>query len=92
MTVRIAPLVPIVTATSPLPIAFTPIFESTPSLAPMTNGVCGSMPIFFAISGLQLLKISVVGTSSDNCSRVTPAIANASSSQSSSIQIHHAHC
>ena len=66
MMVRIAPLVPIVTAISPFRIAFTPRLESTPSLAPMTNGVLESIPIFWAKSGLQLLNILVVGTSLDN--------------------------
>ncbi len=64
--VRIAPLVPMVMAISPFLIAFTPRFESTPSLAPITKGVFGSMPICLAKIGWQFWNIFVVGTRLDS--------------------------
>ncbi len=45
MIVRMAPLVPIVIAISPLRIALTPKLERTPSLAPTKNGVSTDSPI-----------------------------------------------
>src|SRR5699024_1733376 len=53
--VRIAPLVPMVTATSPSLIAPTPILDNTPSLAPMTNLVPKRFP--FVLLHLLIIQL-----------------------------------
>src|SRR5699024_6924210 len=78
-----APLVPMVTAISPLRNAFTPIFESTPSLAPITNFVFGEIPISLQYSEAHPVKISCVDTRRDNLSALIPATSRAESSHSS---------
>src|SRR5699024_2646772 len=83
ITVRMAPLVPMVTAISPLRNAFTPIFESTPSLAPITNFVFGEIPISLQYSEAHPVQISCVDTRRDNESALLPATSRAESSHSS---------
>lgn len=72
-----------VTATSPGETALTPRFDSTPSLAPITKGVCSARPSLAATSAARPSMCQVVGTGRESCSARTPASSSAPSSQAS---------
>jgi hypothetical protein len=84
VTVRIAPLVPIVIASRSCPVAATPRFASAPSLDASTIGVVSAMPSALATCALANWRCVEVGAGVERRSGVTPASSSARPSQTRS--------